>query len=472
MICLHENRHAGLGLVAVWMFLAVGCGSEAGESAEGAMQFEPNRPSVEESGSEVEPYEGSNEHVLEAQQRLRTPLDLHRKVIQRTCSPSGGVCHNRKEYPDLHTPANFLSTVGAPCNVQPGELASVYDRCERPGDRFRFRNESFNEIEIGYVERVKGEYVDYQEEDETPDASSPGLHVHLNAPVPLETEDRQSRWATGQFVRTFVDADETVRDLAYFNFQTRWWILGDGSHLMAEVRDYQSDEINDLLSVGVTQGDLNRNGTYGARESADNPVSLLEPGSPEESYLIARMRGKMEGERIPGTQMPLANQPLSISEMLALYCFVEGLPEDLEDPPEGTAPIDYKNCSYSDDPEQLNLLGEGVSWTGRVSKVLEANCGGCHGGESPAAEFDILSDEAYANLLADSTQKPEMARIEPGSPEESYLWLKINARHNDDYAEQIEGEPMPVNPVDGEGTLSEGARSDIETWIENGATDD
>ena len=39
-------------------------------------------------------------------------------------------------------------------------------------------------------------------------------------------------------------------------------------------------------------------------------------GSPETSYLIARLRGVMENEEIPGSRMPLANPPLTIAEML------------------------------------------------------------------------------------------------------------------------------------------------------------
>lgn len=420
-------------------------------------------------------YTGDNPHVQTAQRKFRTPLELHGKVIQRTCSPTGGVCHNRSEYPDLHTPANLLATVGAPCNVQTDNWKAVYDRCERPGDRFMFQQRPAPEVEIGYVEHVAGEHIDYVMENVTPDADSPGLHIYLHDRLDIEHE---VFWDVGQFIRTFVDDNGDVRDLAYARFHTRWWLLDDGKHLMAEVRDDQTDTVTELMSVGVEQGDLNRNGVYGARQS--EPAALLEPGKPEQSYLIARLRGKMQGEPVPGTRMPLANQPLSIPEMLALYCFVEGLPADAGDANHGpngvmldeSTPIDYRNCSYAENPEQLNLLGEGVTWSGRVSKILEANCGGCHGGTDPDAGFDVLGAGASDAVLATSTQKPGMKRVEPGKPAESYLWWKLQARHDATYRDKIVGQPMPINPVDGESTLSEAERRDIKTWIENGALDE
>ena len=424
------------------------------------IEFEPNRPTSSDK-REVAAYRGDNDLVLEAQHRFRTGVDLHRKVIYRTCTPNGGVCHNRKEYPDLRTPANFFDTIGAACNVQPGEWQSVYDRCERSGDRFKFADRDFKEIEIGWLEYIPGDYVDYRDEETTPDAESAGLHIYLHDPLPI---DRDESYETGQFIRTFVDEEGTVQDLSFFNFRTRWWILDDGKHIMAEVRDYQVDQLNELMSVGVVQGDHNRNGTYGAREAT--PVSLIEPGAPEESYLIARLRGRMQDEPIPGSRMPLANQPLSIPEMLALFCFIEGLPADSKTPPEGTTPIDYKECSYSQDPESLNLLGEGVSWSGRVSRILEANCGGCHTGTSPSAGLNLVEEAAYDTLLGPSSQQPSLNFIEPGKPDESYLWLKLNG---DD---SIDGSQMPLDPLDGDRTLTQPELDDIRTWIENGARDE
>lgn len=458
-----HRRRTWIALVLVLLAAPVltRCGVDFTEEGLGTeISFTPERPTTAASGPTVQPYTGTDPNVLEAQERFRTGLDLHRKVVTRTCSPNGGVCHNRKEYPDLHTPANFLGAIGAFCNVQPGEDTSVYDGCERTGDRLRLNGQMDREVEIGYIVNVPGEFEE-RSMDNLPDAATPGLHIYLHDPVP---GDRQEVWTGGQFIRTFVREDGEVQDIAYATYETRWWILDDRRHLYAEVRSWQVDRVNNLLSVGIVQGDANRNGVFGARKAA--PIRMLMPGKPEESYLIARLRGTIKGDKVPGSRMPLANQPLTISEMLALFCFVEGLPP-LGQQPELTWPIDYKNCSYSRDPENLNLLGEGVTWERRIRKILEANCGGCHGGENPDAGLNLLGERTYERLLQASTQRAELKLIEPGDPSKSYLWLKISAD-----LDNIVGSPMPIDPLNGTRKLTEAELGDIQTWIANGAVED
>jgi hypothetical protein len=422
----------------------------------GEIDFEPERPETS-TPDDPDPYTGDDEIVLEAQSQFRTGIELHQKVIWRTCTPNGGVCHNSKEYPDLRTPANFAASFGAYCNVQYGEHESVYDRCERPGDRFRLTGGGINtgQVEIGWYESIPGPYF---EGEGLPAEDSPGLHLHLADPLPGEQTEVYS---TGQFERTFIN-DGKVEDFTFAEYSTRWYILPGRQHLIGEVREYQSDQVQELVSVGIVEGDANRNGTFGARE--DDPLYLLEPGSPETSYLIARLRGQMMGEDVPGSRMPLANPPFTIAEMLALFCLVEGFPEGGTEADLDRA-IDYKNCSYSDDPAGLNLLGEGVTWAARISKILEANCGGCHGGASPEADLLLVGDDVYARLLEPSSQVPDMPLITPGVPEESYLYLKLIGD------ESIMGNPMPYNPLTGEGTLGEAEIADILTWISNGAVE-
>ena len=72
--------------------------------------------------------------VSEAVTRLPTALDLHHQVIARTCGPDGGVCHNGKEYPDLHTPGNLLDAIDKPCNLAEDDWRDVHDMCEVVGD--------------------------------------------------------------------------------------------------------------------------------------------------------------------------------------------------------------------------------------------------------------------------------------------------------------------------------------------------
>jgi hypothetical protein len=422
----------------------------------GEIEFEPDRPDTE-TPDDPDPYTGADPIVLEAQSKFRTGIEFHQKVIWRTCTPNGGVCHNSKEFPDLRTPANFVNAFGANCNVQYGEYQSVYDRCERPGDRFRITGGGVNtgQFEVGWLEIIPGAFF---EGEGLPPEDSPGLHIHLADPVP---GDQVEFYSTGEFERTFI-TDGIVEDFGFAEYTTVWNVLPDRTHLIGEVRDYQLDQVSNLLAVGVIEGDPNRNAVFGARE--DDPVHLLEPGSPETSYLIARLRGEMMGEEVPGSRMPLANAPFTVPEMLALFCLVEGFPEDGSEVDLDRG-IDYQNCSYSDNPGGLGLLGEGVTWAGRISVILEANCGGCHGGSSPQAGLLLTGPDVYDRLLQPSSQIAGLNLIEPGMPEASYLYLKLIG---DD---QIMGNPMPYNPLTGEGTLGEAEIGDILTWIQNGAVE-
>lgn len=450
---------AALGL---WALAALGCfGPEIRDPTAGEITFEPNRPPLPGDVAPVAPYTGSDPLVLEAQGRYVTGLDLHRKFVMRSCGGVNGVCHNQKEYPDLHTPATFAAAIGAPCNVLPGSWSTVFDRCERPGDRFRFADSDFPDIEVGWLEHIRGEHVDYAERNERPPEDAPGLHLHLHDPLP---GTRTELYGTGVFIRTFVDEDGNVRELPFISFESRWWVMSDRRHLMAEVPSYREESLEHLLGGGIVQGDLNRNGIFGHR--LGRTVTLLNPGKPEQSYLVARLRGTMEGERIPGTRMPLANQPPSIPDMLALMCFLEGL-DPAKAPYNLANPIDYAGCSYVSDPSQLNLVGQGVTFRGRVKPLLGANCGGCHGGETPQAQLDLVSDGLFDRLMAASKQQPTRKLIQPGSPENSYLWLKLVGDGS------ITGSPMPLDPLKGGWrSLTPEELQDIETWITAGALND
>jgi hypothetical protein len=432
----------------------------------GSIPFAPERPSLATPGT-VPSYTGDNTLVHEAQATYVTGLDLHRKFILRTCGPTNGVCHNQKEYPDLHTAGTFVAALKAPCNVQPGSWQGVFDRCERMGDRFRVLDGDGGDVEVGWVELVPGEHVDYRPDGERPTTASAGLHVVLHDLLP---GNRPEFWGTGLFVRTLVDEAGDVRDLPFANFTSHWWVLGDRTHLYAEVAEYQQDDVAALLRGGIVQGDHNRNGTFGAREG--RTVPMLNPGRPEESYLVARVRGHMQGEPIPGSRMPLANIPPSKVDMLAMMCWLEGL-----DPNAPTytleSPIRYEGCSYSANPDALDVVGQGITWKAGIRPLLVAHCGGCHNATSFQGQLDLVTDdpstpedEAHVRLLqASSKQVTTLRLISPGFPEQSYLWRKVSGDGT------ILGSRMPIY-ADPTALLPEQARNDLMAWILAGALAD
>lgn len=456
-------RAVGLGVSLFAATVASGCGSKTKESEPfdqppSGLDWSNGSTSFLEEWAPVDPYVGEDAATLTAQSQLATGADLHAKVILRSCGPLSGVCHNKKEYPDLHTSYNFLAAIGAPCNVQPGTVEGVYDRCERPGDRIAF--EGGQEIEIGWLEFISGEEEDGQAEP----SRMPGLHIHLADAV----SGNGDREMTARFVRTFVQ-DGEVEDISFASLRTRFAFFDDGKHVVARARYDLEKQVRDLLQVGIEQGDLNRNGTFGARPNADGetrgPVSLIVPGSPETSYLAARLRGKMQDEPVPGTRMPLANPPFSTPEMLALFCFIEGLPSsgavNLD------APINYAACSYSDPEKQaaLEIEGVGKGWPERIGPLLESNCGGCHSEELASAGLVLVGQGAYDSIVSKASAQDleERPLISPGYPENSYLFLKLKGDAS------IQGVQMPVDPLLGVRTLSEEELADIEDWILAGA---
>lgn len=102
-----------------------------------------------------------------------------------------------------------------------------------------------------------------------------------------------------------------------------------------------------------------------------------------------------------------------------------------------------------------------VSFAMEVQPILTANCD-CHTAGAPfPAELDLA--DGYANLVGvASTQAAGLDRIEPGVPDDSYLWLKLQGTHA---AAGGTGNPMPA-PAGG---LDAGSLATIEAWILDGA---
>lgn len=418
------------------MGLALGLGV-ASAGCEGSLGGEED--GEEDTGPEPQEPE---DVIDEAKAELPTYLDLHTNVIARTCSPDEGVCHHAKEYPDLTSPQAMLGGVGMGCNVAVDDPLSMFNGCEQEGDELRFPQYGPNKdwsTEIAWSETVK---------TSIPNASGNDVILHLRDPIPNAMND------PGELESMFIwrnYEDESVEQAAYYSVIS--YEAGEATvtvHLIEELNDNQII----ALGGGLRMGDPNRDGVFGADETT---YKLIEPGDPETSYLMGRLLG-----RVPGTPMPLANQPLSSAEVLALTCWIEGLGgED----PDVYGEIDYDGCQAAKDFGQGDPEG-GHSFSNDVQPILErCTAGGCHSDSSPAAGLDLTSGASYESLLRASSQDPETLLVTPGNPTNSYLMMKLRGT-------QVSGLQMPREAGGPGEPLPEEELRVIEGWIIAGAPDD
>ena len=106
--------------------------------------------------------------------------------------------------------------------------------------------------------------------------------------------------------------------------------------------------------------------------------------------------------------------------------------------------------------------GEPVSYSAHLEPLVIAHCLGCH--ESGEAKAKLVLDFGlgYERLVGSrSVQEPEMALVEPGDPERSYLWLKL--QHVTE-----EGKGMP-RTLTGSKKLRPAELELYRRWIEGGA---
>jgi hypothetical protein len=386
-------------------------------------------------GADDDDDDSTAETIEEAKREFPTYLDLHQKVIVRTCTPDEGVCHNKKEYPDLHTAQTMLGVLGSPCNLDVEDPLAVYNGCEPPGDRLRFvdGNNAEFETEVAWVELV---------DDEMGDLVS--AQIVLRDPIPGGMLD-PAAFESVVFSRATANGTLTVGQIANAASYL------PGTDLVVVEANALSLQEKTLLETGLQQGDLNRDGVFGASE---DPYRMLVPGDPWKSYLLQRLQGN-----VPGSPMPLANQPLSSAEVIAIACWIEGASA----PGGGSShtEIDYDGCEYAKD------FGEppadsGATFSGHVQPLFDARCSaaGCHGANQPAAGLSLVAGQSRANLLRPSAQNPEVDLVTPGNPTNSYLVTKLTGNG-------ASGVQMPVN-----GSLSEEEIEMVRLWISYGAPND
>lgn len=106
--------------------------------------------------------------------------------------------------------------------------------------------------------------------------------------------------------------------------------------------------------------------------------------------------------------------------------------------------------------------GSGVSFASDVEPIFATTCAlaGCHSAATAQEGLVLAAGSAYANLVnVPSSQRPELDRIAPGLPDDSYLIMKIRGDAG------IQGGRMPLNRP----ALSQAQIDTIVTWVEQQA---
>lgn len=291
------------------LYLALGVAFSACEGVAGDPPITTKPP------AEVTPMEA--ESIRLARARYPRLFDLQVGLIETTCSPNPGVCHNSNNYPDLRTVGSLLSAVGAPCNIDLPDPLQGWDACERAGDVLRTR--TFG-TRIAWVTRIG------------PGTWRFGLE---DAPMATVRETFQVYTSDGQVVLNPVPEWDVTIEMQAGSFEANVQVAPDQGFLL--------DFIDSVVAT-VIGGDSNRNGVFGADvATAEGEGALVAPGDLEMSYLWGRLAGT-----VPGTRMPLANDPLDNADYAAIACWIEGL-QDNPDPGANDL-IDYDGCAYAEDP--------------------------------------------------------------------------------------------------------------------------
>lgn len=257
-----------------------------------------------------------------AQKKFPRVIDMHQKIVARSCAPNTGVCHNTNNYPELSSTSALVQSINGWCNIASPDPTQGFDLCERRGDTLvsgSFRSE------IASLARTD---------------DGEGWLVTLRDPAPRTDEIAPVRFEN--------DARETI-----FEPFPEWGVtiaMVEGDNVLTlsigiEEPFFTEPFIDEALS-GLVEGDANENGVFGAdeREDAEGDVAtVIAPGSLSRSYLWGRITGT-----VPGTRMPLANQALSDDEYVAVACFIEGLEDGVV--PDDDAAIDYDGCEFARKP--------------------------------------------------------------------------------------------------------------------------
>jgi hypothetical protein len=161
---------------------------------------------------------------------------------------------------------------------------------------------------------------------------------------------------------------------------------------------------------------------------------IVDPGNPDESFIIKKVSATSLDESVDGAPMPFAYEPLDADELASVRAWIEGgAPDDATYEPVGEI--------FGTDPMSL----------GRAA----GKCTFCHHPGSPPPRLDVTDPFGDNGFVAVSAAVGG-TRVVPGDADGSVLMGKL---------EGTEGERMPLVPE----RFTADEIADLTAWIEAGA---
>lgn len=415
-----------------------GTGGETddGETDEEGTDTEVGGSESGETGSVPDNDEGKA-YIEEAKVEFPTYEEIHVKVIQRTCTPFQNVCHNNMEYPDLRTPQGVIDRIGRPCNLNElyNDPEAVFNACEPAGDVLRFTDGS----NAGHVVEIGGIVVN----DDGMGGGTATITLREPMPAAMLVPGTGESAVVERLVGGVMQPVGTITTALSY-------VQGAKVIDLVNTVDFVTHA---AVLEEVTLGDPNGDGVFGG--SMEGAMQEIKPGDPWNSYLLQRLQGN-----VPGSPMPLANQPLTASEVIAIACWIEGTAD--EGGAETNSVIDYDNCEYAAElatpPD-----GGGATLSNHVQPIFDQRCAfaGCHSSTNPQAGLDLTAGNSREAMLGvPSMQNPDVPLVTAVNPTNSYLMTKLTGAG-------VSGARMPLNAE----VLTEGELELVRTWIIQGAPD-
>jgi len=243
---------------------------------------------------------------------------LHEAVVTPTCGPRGGVCHNSKQFHDLHTPDNMLAVVGQRCNQLTADPLAIENQCEPRGDLLVIGGgpDAGLRTRIGHV---------------TVDSAVPPAWIRLTTHEPIAHDGSGLAFSIvrdGDPAHPMAIPFPAVLDTSAGRAEVT---IAKPASLSSAARTFLTSPFVPGLDAEVQLGDPNGDGVFGY----DMGFLLIKPSAPQQSFLVQRILGTVP------PRMPLANGDLTPAAIYALQCWIAQMKPDGSN---ADGPIDYARC--------------------------------------------------------------------------------------------------------------------------------